>query len=178
MKLLLVQPKLPENFWSFSWAFRAVARDKRSLVSPVGLATVAALTPSTWDITIVDENVEPIDFDVPADVVGVCGMAVQFPRQCEIAEEFRRRGRHVVVGGSYASLCPEEYADCADTVVAGEAEYIWPRFCADFEKGRPEQLYRETGTVNLADCPVPRHDLLKLHLYQSVAIQFSRGCPF
>ena len=178
MKLLLVQPKLPESFWSFSWAFRAVARDKRAPVSPLGLATVAALTPPSWHVTILDENVEPIDWDTPADVVGVCGMAVQYPRQCEVAEQFRARGRHVVVGGSYASLCPEEYADVADTVVAGEAEYLWPRFCADFEKGRPSRLYRETGTVDLTDSPVPRHDLLKLERYQSVAVQFSRGCPF
>src|SRR4030095_5233270 len=74
--------------------------------------------------------------------------------------------------------CPEEYAGVADTVVAGEAEYQWPRFCADFEKGRPEPLYHETGTVDLTDSPPPRYDLLKLDLYQSVGVQFSRGCPF
>jgi radical SAM superfamily enzyme YgiQ (UPF0313 family) len=178
MKLLLIQPKLPESFWSFTWAFREVARDKRAPISPLGLATVAALTPPTWDVRIVDENVEPIPWDESAEVVGVCGMAVQYPRQREICERFRARGCHVVVGGPYASLCPQEYAGVADTVVAGEAEYTWPRFCTDFEKGRPEALYRETGTVELAESPIPRHDLLKLHLYQSVAIQFSRGCPF
>jgi radical SAM superfamily enzyme YgiQ (UPF0313 family) len=178
MKLLLIQPRLPESFWSFSWAFRKIARDKRAAISPLGLATVAALTPPAWDVTIVDENVEPIDWGASADVVGVCGMAVQYPRQCEIAERFRARGYHVVVGGSYASLCPEEYADVADTVVAGEAEYIWQQFCADFEKRRPARLYRETRSVDLSHSPVPRHDLLKLDLYQSVAVQFSRGCPF
>jgi radical SAM superfamily enzyme YgiQ (UPF0313 family) len=178
MKLLLINPRLPESFWSFSWAFRNVATDKRAAISPLGLATVAALTPPGWDITITDENVEAIDWNAEADVVGVCGMAVQFPRQREIAEHFRRRGSYVVVGGSYASLCPGEYADVADTVVAGEAEYVWPRFCADFEKGQPLPLYQETGTVNLEDSPVPRHDLLKLDRYQSVAVQFSRGCPF
>jgi radical SAM superfamily enzyme YgiQ (UPF0313 family) len=178
MRLLLIQPKLPESFWSFSWAFREIARDKRAPISPLGLATVAALTPPAWNVTILDENVEQIDWDAPADVVGVCGMAVQYPRQREIAERFRACGCHVVAGGSYASLCPEEYADVADTVVAGEAEYVWPRFCADFEKGCPAPLYRETGTVDMTDSPVPRHDLLKLHLYQSVAVQFSRGCPF
>jgi len=178
MKLLLIQPRLPESFWSFTWAFRNIAHDKRAPISPLGLATVAALAPSAWDVRIVDENVEPIPWDEPADVVGVCGMAVQYPRQREVCEQFRARGRHVVVGGAYASLCPEEFAGVADTVVAGEAEYTWPRFCADFEKGRPEALYRETGTVDLADSPTPRHDLLKLDRYQAVAVQFSRGCPF
>jgi radical SAM superfamily enzyme YgiQ (UPF0313 family) len=178
MKLLLIQPRLPESFWSFSWAFRTVARDKRAPISPLGLATVAALTPSAWTVQIVDENVEPIPWDADVHVVGVCGMAVQYPRQREIVDRYRARGCHVVVGGPYASLCPEEYTRVADTVVAGEAEYLWPRFCADFEKGNPASLYRETGNVDLTESPLPRHDLLKLSLYQSVAIQFSRGCPF
>lgn len=178
MKLLLIQPKLPESFWSFTWAFKTVARDKSAVVSPLGLATIAALTPASWDVRIVDENVEPIDWEVDADLVGICGMAVQFPRQCEIAKRFRARGRYVVVGGPYASLCPEEYELIADTVICGEAEYTWPRFCADFESGKPKLLYRETGTVDLAETPTPRHDLLKLDRYQSVAVQFSRGCPF
>jgi hypothetical protein len=83
-----------------------------------------------------------------------------------------------VAGGSYASLCPELYESLADSVVAGEAEYIWPSFCRDFEAGEPQALYRETGTVDLSDSPVPRFDLLKLDKYQSVSLQFSRGCPF
>src|SRR5438270_7572066 len=146
MKLLLIQPRLPESFWSFSWAFRNIARDKHAAISPLGLATVAALTPPTWEVRIVDENVEPIPWDEPADVVGVYGMAVQYPRQREVCERFRARGRHVVVGGPYASLSPEEYADVADTVIAGEAESTWPRFCADFEKGQPDATYLETGS--------------------------------
>jgi radical SAM superfamily enzyme YgiQ (UPF0313 family) len=178
MKLLLINPRLPESFWSFSWAFRHVATDKRALLPPLGLATVAALTPPHWDVTILDENVEPIDWHAEADVVGVCGMASQFPRQKHVAEHFRKRGCHVLAGGSYASLCPEEYRELADTVVAGEAEYTWPRFCADFERGRAEELYHETGTVDLTDSPVPRYDLLDLSLYQTAAVQFSRGCPF
>ncbi|MCE9565269.1 MAG: B12-binding domain-containing radical SAM protein [Planctomycetes bacterium] len=178
MKLLLINPRLPESFWSFSWAFQKVARDKRAAISPLGLATLAALTPGNWDITIVDENVEPIDWEADADIVGVCGMAVQFPRQKEIVSHFRNKGAYAVVGGSYASLCPEEYRDVADTVVAGEAEYIWPQFCADFARGKPLARYQETGSVDLEDSPTPRHDLLKLERYQSVAVQFSRGCPF
>ena len=71
----------------------------------------------------------------------------------------------MVAGGSYASLCPEHYAELADTVVAGEAEYIWQQFCADFERGAPKRLYHETGTVALTDSPTPRFDLLKLERY-------------
>lgn len=178
MKLLLINPGFPESFWSFSWAFERIAGTKTALTTPLGLATVAALCPSDWDVTILDENIEPIDWDIEADIVGVCGMAVQFQRQKEILNGFRRKGRYVVAGGAYASLCPEEYSDLVDTVISGEAEYIWPQFCSDFETGTPGKLYRQTGDVNLEDSPIPRFDLIKLDQYFNVGLQFSRGCPF
>jgi radical SAM superfamily enzyme YgiQ (UPF0313 family) len=126
----------------------------------------------------VDENITSLPLDPEADIVGICGMGVQFPRQRELLAYYRGRGHHVVAGGSFASLCPERYDGLADTVVAGEAEYVWPRFCRDFERGAPERLYQETGTVSLEDSPVPRFDLLDLSRYQAVSLQFSRGCPF
>ncbi|MBI2340684.1 MAG: radical SAM protein [Deltaproteobacteria bacterium] len=178
MKLLLINPKFPESFWSFAWAMDAVVRDKKAVNSPLGLATLAGLTPKDWEIAIIDENVEPIDWSAEADVIGVCGMGVQAPRQKEILDHFRRRGIYTVAGGSYASLCPEEYEGLVDTVISGEAENIWPKFCADLSAGRPERLYRETETVDITTSPPPRFDLLKLHHYQKVSLQFSRGCPF
>ncbi len=178
MKLLLINPKFPESFWSFSWALSRIVRDKKALTTPLGLATLAALCPEHWQITILDENVEIIDWEFDADLVGVCGMGVKFLRQQEILIEFRKRGRYVVAGGSYASLCPDDYSDLADTVIAGEAERIWPEFCADFEMGTAQSIYRETGEVDLACSPVPRYDLIKTDLYYYTGMQFSRGCPF
>jgi radical SAM superfamily enzyme YgiQ (UPF0313 family) len=105
-------------------------------------------------------------------------MGVQFPRQRELLAFYHRRGYYVVAGGSYASLCAEKYAELADTTIAGEAEYIWPRFCRDYEAGVPRSLYRETGTVALTDSPTPRFDLLKFHRYNTASMQFSRGCPY
>lgn len=178
MKLLLINPKFPESFWSFSWALKSVIRETKALNSPLGLATLAALTPQDWEIEIIDENIEPIDWSARADVVGVCGMGVQAPRQKEILRYFKDRGIFVVSGGSFASLCPEEYEGLADTVISGEAEYIWPQFCRDYVAGRPQALYKETNTVDLHDSPCPRFDLLKLDRYQRISLQFSRGCPF
>ena len=157
---------------------QTIITDKCTLTTPLGLATVAALTPSDWQITIVDENVEPIDWNFKADIVGVCGMGVQYLRQREILQQFRERGYYVVAGGSYASLCPNDYEDVADTVICGEAEWIWPQFCKDFENGTQRSLYRETGEVDLADSPVPRYDLIKTDAYYYIGLQFSRGCPF
>jgi radical SAM superfamily enzyme YgiQ (UPF0313 family) len=178
LRLLLVNPALPESFWSFRWALEEVLGGKRSLNPPLGLATLAALCPPHWQVSIVDENVEPLPPAPQADLIGIGGMGVQAPRQKELLRRYREAGYRVAAGGSYASLCPEEYLDLADTVIAGEAEYLWPRFCRDLESNAAEKLYRETGNVRLEDSPVPRFDLLKLERYATATIQLSRGCPF
>ena len=178
MRLLLINPKAPESFWNFHWAVSRILPEKRAINPPLGLATLAALCPSHWQVRIVDENVEPLPLAPEADLIGIGGMGVQFSRQRELLEYYRGRGYPVVVGGSYASLCPERYEQLADTVVCGEAEHIWPQFCADFEAGKPCALYRETGTIDLRSSPAPRFDLLKLELYTMATMQFSRGCPY
>ena len=178
MKLLLINPRFPESFWSFKWAIDNILPNKRTTHPPLGLATLAALCPENWEVEIIDENIESIPLDPRADIIGVCGMGVQFKRQKELLTFYKRKGYYVIAGGSYASLCPELYESSADTVVAGEAEYIWKEFCKDFERGEPKRLYHEHGEVALTDSPVPRFDLLKLDKYQAVSLQFSRGCPF
>ena len=178
VRLLLINPRFPESFWSFRWALNKILPGKRALNPPLGLATLAALCPPNWDVTVVDENIESIPLEPQADIVGVCGMAVQLTRQSELLNYYRKRGHYVVAGGSYASLCPERLEALADSVVSGEAEYIWPAFCRDFMAGAPQRLYQESGTVDLADSPTPRFDLLQLDKYLSVSLQFSRGCPY
>ncbi|MCA8952989.1 MAG: radical SAM protein [Planctomycetes bacterium] len=177
-RILLVNPKFPDSFWSFRWAFDNVLTGQRAMTAPLGLATVAALSPSAWDVAIADEDIEPLPADPDVDIVGICGMGVQFERQMELVRHYRSRGYYVVVGGAYASLCPELYEGRVDTVISGEAEYVWPEFCRDFEAGEARALYKEEGTVDLADSPMPRFDLLKLEHYYTMPLQFSRGCPF
>jgi len=159
-------------------AVREILSGKRAVNPPLGLATLAALCPPDWDVRIVDENIAPVPLTPDVDLVGVCGMGAQHHRQAELLRHFRRKGYHTVAGGSYASLCPERYADLADTVVSGEAEYIWKAFCRDFAAGVPRPLYRETGIVALSDSPTPRFDLLELGKYTTATLQFSRGCPY
>ncbi len=180
VRLLLINPRVPESFWSLRWAVREVLPGKRSVNPPLGLATVAALCPPDWQVTIVDENIEPIPAHPDADIVGICGMGVQFERQCALLRHYRSEGYHTVAGGSFASLCPERYAGIADTVVSGESERIWPQFCADYERrgAPPAALYRETEVVDLAWSPTPRFDLLRLSRYTTATMQFSRGCPY
>jgi len=177
-RLLLINPRFPESFWSFRWAIDSVLPNKRTVNPPLGLATVAALSPEEWEVEIVDENIETIPLKPAADIIGICGMGVQFRRQKELLSYYRSLGYYVVAGGSYASLCPERYESLADTVVAGEAEYIWKEFCRDFQAGKPRALYEEKGVVSLEDSPTPRFELLKLDRYTNISLQFSRGCPF
>ena len=178
VKIVLINPKFPESFWSLKWAVDTFVPGARTVNPPLGLATLAALCPADWEVEIVDENVQSVPLDTEADIVGICGMAVQFPRQAELLTYYRSKGCFVVAGGSYASLCPESYDSLSDTVVAGEAEYVWKEFCRDFEQGAPKRLYRETGVVSLEDSPVPRFDLLNPRHYAMMGMQYSRGCPY
>ena len=177
-RLLLINPRFDESFWSFRQALGKMLAGKRAMNPPLGLATLAALCPGGWTVEIVDENIESLPLRPEADLIGICGMGVQAPRQKELLRFYRERGYYVVAGGSYASLCPETYDGIADSVISGEAEYIWKDFCRDFEHGTPRRLYAETGTVAMADSPTPRFDLLKLPKYSVVTLQFSRGCPY
>ncbi len=177
-RILLINPRFTESFWSFRWALDEVLPGKKAINPPLGLATVAALTPEHWSVRIVDENIEPVPEHPDVDIVGICGMAAQYERQCALVNHYQERGRLVVVGGSYASLCPERYEAVADVVVAGEAERIWPEFCRDYARGTVKRLYQETGEVSLAESPTPRFDLLALEKYARASLQFSRGCPY
>jgi radical SAM superfamily enzyme YgiQ (UPF0313 family) len=142
------------------------------------MPTVAGLTSREHDIVLCDENVEDIDFDVEADIVGVTGYIVHKARMLEIIAEFRRRGRFVVVGGPYASLCPEELRGTCDVLFVDEAEETWPQFLADYEAGTWQAEYRPAEKPALTDSPTPRFDLLPVDRYHAMTIQFARGCPF
>lgn len=178
VRLLLINPRFPDSFWSFRWAIEKVLPGKRTVNPPLGLATLAALCPPDWEVEILDENIDTVPFDPRADIIGIGGMAVQHQRQRELLNYYRKKGYFVVAGGSYASLCPERFEQLVHTVIVGEAEYIWPRFCRDFEQGKQHEFYRESGLVDLGDSPVPRYDLLKIEKYSTIGIQYSRGCPF
>jgi len=140
---------------------------------------VAGLTPAHWDIEIADENVEDINFDTDADLIGITAFNVQYRRAMEISEEFRRRGKKVAFGGPYCSLFPEAFEGRCDYRISGEAEQIWPEFLADFEKGCAREFYLAAEKkVNLETSPVPRYDLIRGHRYNMFCLQTSRGCPF
>jgi radical SAM superfamily enzyme YgiQ (UPF0313 family) len=176
VKLYLIAPRNPESFWTFDRILPSLR--KRCVFPNLALPTVAALTPAPHEVVLCDENVEAIDFDTDADVIGITGFVIHKQRMLAIAEAFRRRGKLVVAGGPYATLCPEELRDHVDVLFVGEAEHTWPRFVRDHEAGAWVAEYREEDKPSLHDSPLPRFDLLKVDRYRSMAIQFGRGCPF
>jgi radical SAM superfamily enzyme YgiQ (UPF0313 family) len=129
-------------------------------------------------VVLCDENVEPVDFDTDAEVIGLTGYVIHKQRIFELAAEFRRRGKFVVAGGPFASLCPEELRDKVDVLFVDEAEYTWPQFLQDYEAGNWKAEYRQVEKPSMHDSPLPRFDLLKIDLYRTMTIQFARGCPF
>jgi len=145
----------------------------------LGLTTVAALSPRDAAVSIVDDEREPIDYDRPADLVGLSILTPNARRGYQIAREYRKRGIPVVIGGIHATACPEEAAAEADAVVIGEAEDTWPQLLRDFEAGRLRKVYRSANDTPLTGLPVPRRDLLRKREYITVnTVQATRGCPF
>jgi radical SAM superfamily enzyme YgiQ (UPF0313 family) len=176
MKICLISPKNPESFWTFDRILPSL--NKKCVFPNLALPTVAALTPPGHDVILCDENVEPIDFDTDADIIGITGYVVHRKRVFEIIDEFKRRGKFVVVGGPFASLCPEDLEGRADVVFVDEAEYTWPQFLRDFEAAQWKPKYVQAEKPNMHDTPLPRFDLLKIDQYRTMTIQFARGCPF
>ena len=144
------------------------------------LPLLAALTPDGHRMTIVDENVEPIDFDrlAEADIVGLTGMIVQRRRMREILRELKARGIFTVVGGPWVSVQEDYFEGLADVIFVGEAETTWPQFLEEWDQGRHQHRYEQLERTDMTRVPVPRYDLLKTKDYLFGSIQFSRGCPF
>ncbi len=177
MKLYLVNPRFPPTIWSLEGLHPFTGTSFSA--TPLGLATVAALTPPSWEVALADENVEEIDFDTDADLVGITAFNVQYRRALEIAAEFKKRNKPVVFGGPYCTLLPEAFEGKGHYRIVGEAEEIWSEFLRDFERGTPREFYKAADQkVNLEKSPVPRYDLIRGKSYHMFCLQTSRGCPF
>jgi len=146
---------------------------------PLALATVAATTPEHVDVEIVDEALEPINYECGADLVGITTLTRFAPHAYTIADRFREKGIKVVIGGMHPSALPDEAIKHCDSVVIGEAEGVWSRLINDFEKKWLKKYYRNKDFVDLSTICTPRRDLYKKERYLFThLIQTTRGCPF
>jgi radical SAM superfamily enzyme YgiQ (UPF0313 family) len=177
MKALLVYPRFPRTYWGMEHTHRLTGR--KALLPPLGLLTVAALLPPGWEPRLLDMNVEPLrDEDIrAADAVFVSAMQIQRESYHEVTRRAQALGKRVVVGGPYPTTDPGSSAD-ADAIVIGEAEGLIEGLCADLKAGRLAPRYEAAARPDVARSPIPRFDLLRIEAYNSIGVQFSRGCPF
>jgi radical SAM superfamily enzyme YgiQ (UPF0313 family) len=180
MKVLLVYPEFPKTFWSYEKILELVQR--KVLLPPLGLLTVAAILPQEWDYKLVDVNIRPVDESEWqwADLVIISAMIVQkddIIRQIDFA---RFHGKPVAVGGPYPTSTPEELvAAGADFLILDEGEITLPMFVAALQRGQKSGQFRSDGVKpDVTTTPIPRYDLLERGAYDSMSVQFSRGCPF
>ena len=168
MKIKLIYPDRYAKFRKFQFTFYRTP--------PLNLLTLAGLTPKDVDIEIIDERYKKIDFDDDVDIVAITVLTTNAVRAYEIADEFRRRGKHVVLGGVHPTFMYDEAKEHADTIVFGEAENIWGKLINDFKKGKIKKTYYDPNP-DLSKVPLPRWDLLPNRNRYVTFIQSSRGCP-
>ena len=177
MKVLLVYPEFPDTYWSFRHALRFEGR--HAAFPPLGLLTVSAMLPDSWERRLVDMNVRRLsDSDIEwADLVLASAMIVQKESLERVVELCKARGKRTVVGGPYVSTSAEHLPE-ADHIFVGEAEATLPEFVADLERGEPRRVYRAAERPALTATPVPHFGLAGLESYSAMSVQYSRGCPF
>lgn len=176
--VLFVCPRFsPDSFWNYQATCAIVG--KRYSATPLGPITVAALLPASWNVRLVDRNVEELDErDLDwADLVMTGGMLSQQRDAKAIIDQAHVRGKRVVVGGPDVTCSPHIY-DEADFQILGEAEEVLGDMVAAWNRGDARGVFRAEEFPDLARSPVPRFDLLKLDRYMHVGVQFSRGCPY
>ncbi len=173
-RLLLVDPYPRNN------PYHLTASERRAVWFPkLSLPVIAAYTPPGWDVDLVDEAVEDIDFDRPCDLVGLSVMTCYAPRAYEIATEFRKRGKTVVIGGVHPTYCPDEALRYCDAIVCGEAEDLWPQVVADVEAGAVKRIYKMESFPSIENYISPRVELLSPDAYMTRQCSFTtRGCHF
>jgi radical SAM superfamily enzyme YgiQ (UPF0313 family) len=147
-------------------------------IPQIALKYLSALTPSRHNVFSIEEEVEPIDFEYDCDLVALSVMTASSIRAYQIAREFKRRGKTVVMGGVHPSVLPDEALMYADAVVIGEAEGVWARLLEDFENGRLKRKYHHPEP-DLSEYPLPlRDDRKSYSLYKAAPVVTTRGCPF
>lgn len=180
MRVLMIYPLFPKSLWSFEKVLELV--DRKVLLPPLGLVTVAAILPQSWEYKLVDRNIRNVTEAewAWADLVVMSAMIVQKQDLIVQIKEAKRRGKLVAVGGPFPTSVPEDSLDAgADFMILDEGEITLPMFVEAIARGDKSGVLRSDGVKpDVTTTPVPRFDLLELDQYDSMSIQFSRGCPF
>jgi radical SAM superfamily enzyme YgiQ (UPF0313 family) len=177
LKILLVYPKNPETFWDFKHALKFVSRKASS--PPLGLLTVSSILPKFWEKKLCDMTVSKLtDHDLCwADYVFISAMSVQSESAEEVIHRCKQLGVKTVAGGPLFTSNYQDFEE-VDHLVLGEAEVTLPLFISDLEKGYPQKIYLSEEKADITKTPAPDWNLIKKSKYNSLSIQYTRGCPF
>ncbi len=179
MNILLVNPNFPYSFWSLDQSLRLL--NKKALLPPLGLITVAAILPQEWNFKLVDQQFQEVTEDMWnwAETILLTGMIVQKKDQLLLIKEAKSRNKRVVVGGPYVSSVPDgALAAGADIVVRGELEPLREELLHALNSGATGLTIEKSDREDLHESPIPRFDLLDMDSYVAMGVQTSRGCPF
>lgn len=177
MKVLLVLPAGEQ--YRISNENPVVPKRKMLRFSILPLLLVASLTPPEYEVDICDENVEVLDLNTDADIIGISFMTALAPRAFEIAREFKSRNKTVIAGGYYPTLCPDQCKGHFDAIVMGDAEFLWTQALEDLKRNELKPIYRHLQKFEMRQTPVPRRDLIEKtakHYVTINAVQIGRGC--
>ncbi|MEN4013317.1 MAG: DUF4070 domain-containing protein [Chloroflexota bacterium] len=177
MNILLVYPEFPDTFWSFKHALKFI--QKKASSPPLGLLTVAAMLPADWKKKLVDLNVRALeDEDIQwADAVMVSAMVVQRDSTREVIQRSKAAGKRVIAGGPIFNGEWEQFPE-VDHFILNEAEITLPRFLRDDALGKAVRVYETNQYADIRKTPTPLWNLADIRAYDSLSIQFSRGCPY
>ncbi|MEG6507548.1 radical SAM protein [Methyloligella sp. 2.7D] len=176
--IVIVNPRFDVSFWGMEHCMGLLG--KKANLPVACLALLGALVPDHHDVTLIDENVEDVDFDRlgRADLVCLTGMSIQGRRIGELLDELRARDVMTAVGGPMATVEPEQLEGLCDVIFVGEADTTWPQFLAEWEEGCHKDRYEQAEKTDITQLPLPRVDLLRSERYMFGSMQISRGCPF
>ena len=179
MRVLLIYPLFPKTFWSYEKILELV--DKKVLLPPLGLATVAAILPQEWEFKLVDRNIRSVteaEWEW-ADMVILSAMIVQKEDLYDQIQQAKQHGKLVAVGGPYPTSVPAIAREAgADFLILDEGEITLPMFVEAVKAGKTSGIFRATEKPDVTTTPIPRFDLLERDAYDMMSVQFSRGCPF
>lgn len=159
---------------------RTVFKSRSRSLVPLALPYLASLTPPDWNVTLIDEQIQDVDFEARPDLVAVTSWTVHSIRGYDVAQRFRDKGISVIMGGPHVWFHPEEAAEHCDAIGIGEGEPIWSQMLQDAANGKLQKVYRAPQMPSIAGLPVPRWDLLNLKRYgpfKTFTLMSSRGCP-
>ncbi len=168
-QILLIQPTIYDNSGKLI---------KKNMLYFIGLTMplLAAECGDDWEVQICIETIEDIPYDTEIDLIGIGSMGHSIIRGIEIAREFKKRGKTVIIGGYMASLVSDEVKQYADCIMIGDAEGYWQQMLNDYLNGELKPFYE--SKITELSTPLPKYELVTCKkIGDFLPVQAGRGCP-